>query len=75
MKGVFNAPKNASFGYHKQSYDFLVDILKLFLQQHIHIDVGDVHSENIFPNGAFRHLIHIGVSTLWILICSFQPFR
>jgi len=32
------------------------DACKIFFQQYVHIDIGDIHNESIWSIGAFRHL-------------------
>jgi len=47
---------------------FLVDVLKLFVQQYALIDGGDVHDEIISSTGLFRYTWLLDVSTLLFLL-------
>jgi len=40
---------------------FLVDVLELFLQEYVHIDLANAHNVKIPSSGSFRHL-HIWMS-------------
>jgi len=56
MKEDFNSLNNTWFGYCIQKLlgieVFIIDVLKSFLQQVIHIDIGYVHNINNCSSGA-----------------------
>lgn len=60
LKGDFKAPIIISFRYYIQKLQgiqlFYGDILKLFLQQLVHIDLSDVYYESIWSTSSLKAL-------------------